>query len=51
MKEAVDNTFPPEFRNRLDAIVTFNSINMDMAVLIAKAIRQFAETLKKKALL
>ena len=51
MKEAVDNTFPPEFRNRLDAIVTFNSINMDMAVLIAKkAIRQFAETLKKKGI-
>ncbi|MBN2545897.1 MAG: ATP-dependent Clp protease ATP-binding subunit ClpA [Spirochaetes bacterium] len=49
MMKEIDNTFSPEFRNRLDNIVTFNHMNNDMAVLISKkAIRQFEEKLKSK---
>ncbi|WP_026504395.1 AAA family ATPase [Butyrivibrio sp. NC3005] len=32
LSEAVKNTFQPEFRNRLNKIVVFNSMNDDMAV-------------------
>lgn len=45
----VERIFSPEFRNRLDDIVTFNHINEEMALLIAeKAIKQFAGKLKAK---
>ena len=52
-KEAVDKalekTFSPEFRNRLDAIVHFSSLTLDMVFQIAKLrIEEFSEELKKK---
>lgn len=47
--KAVERTFLPEFRNRLDEIVVFNHINEEMASLIArKAIRDFEEKLTPK---
>mgnify|MGYP000927480161 CR=1 FL=1 len=49
MTKEVERVFSPEFRNRLDGIVTFNHINEKMAILIAKkAINQFREKLKEK---
>ena len=49
MMKAVDSTFSPEFRNRLDEIITFNDINMDMALLIAKkAVGLLGDKLAKK---
>lgn len=45
----VEKFFSPEFRNRLDSIVVFNSINKEMAVLIAKkALNQLGDKLKNK---
>ncbi len=45
----VERIFTPEFRNRLDEIVVFNSMNEDMAKLIAqKALSELAEKLKSK---
>jgi ATP-dependent Clp protease ATP-binding subunit ClpA len=45
----VERLFLPEFRNRLDQIVVFKHIDMDMAILIAeKAIRKFEEKLMAK---
>jgi len=45
----VERVFTPEFRNRLDEIVVFNSMNEDMAKLIAqKALSELAEKLKSK---
>lgn len=49
IKKEVDRIFSPEFRNRLDEIVVFNHINVEMALQIAKkAIGQFAEKLTAK---
>ena len=49
MEKAVDTTFAPEFRNRLDEIITFNDINMEMALLIAKkAVGLLGDKLAKK---
>lgn len=36
LKDAVEKTFSPEFRNRLDSIVYFESLGKDMALKIAK---------------
>lgn len=45
----VEKVFTPEFRNRLDEIVVFNSMNEQMAKLIAeKALSELAEKLKAK---
>lgn len=45
----VEKIFTPEFRNRLDEIVLFNSMNEEMAKLIAqKALTQLSEKLKSK---
>lgn len=45
----VERVFSPEFRNRLDEIVTFNYVDKDMAVLITqKAITALGEKLKGK---
>jgi ATP-dependent Clp protease ATP-binding subunit ClpA len=42
----VERVFSPEFRNRLDDVVTFNNIDISMAKLIVKkAIRQFEDKL------
>lgn len=47
MTSAVLKTFSPEFRNRLDAILVFNSMNDEMAYQIAK--RQLALFVSKMA--
>jgi len=45
----IKRIFPPEFINRLDDIVIFNSLNRDMALLIAKkAINNLNNQLKTK---
>lgn len=45
----VERVFSPEFRNRLDEIITFNHIDKDMAVLITKkSIEDLEEKLKNK---
>lgn len=33
-KKAIDQTFSPEFRNRLDAIISFNALSLDIMKLI-----------------
>lgn len=49
MLKEIETTFSPEFRNRLDGVVTFNHINSVMALQIAeKAIKQFEQKLKIK---
>ncbi len=45
----VERVFSPEFRNRLDEIVTFNPLDKDMSMLITKTnIDRFKELLFKK---
>jgi len=47
--EAVERLFPPEFRNRLDAIVTFNSLTKKvMLYVVDKFIKELQEQLKVK---
>lgn len=47
--EAVKRTFSPEFRNRLTAIIKFNSMNTEMAELIAeKQLKKLTDMLKAK---
>lgn len=47
--EAVDRLFPPEFRNRLDAIVTFNSLNTKiMKSIVDKFIVELEDQLRVK---
>ncbi|MCP4755631.1 MAG: ATP-dependent Clp protease ATP-binding subunit ClpA [Proteobacteria bacterium] len=47
--EAVERIFPPEFRNRLDAIVTFNSLTTDvMLFVVDKFIKELQDQLKSK---
>ncbi len=49
LMEAVKHTFQPEFRNRLSGIVAFNSMDDNMAGLIAgKKLKELAEMLAKK---
>lgn len=49
MKTAVDKIFAPEFRNRLDSVVFFNHLNLEMTSLIVKkALKDFQEQLLKK---
>ncbi|MDR2940752.1 MAG: AAA family ATPase [Clostridiales bacterium] len=36
INKAVEKTFSPEFRNRLDGIVVFNNINLEMAINITR---------------
>jgi ATP-dependent Clp protease ATP-binding subunit ClpA len=49
IKEAVDRTFSPEFRNRLDKVVVFNGLS-DRAVIdiVEKEIAEFQEQLTEK---
>lgn len=45
-KKAVENFFSPEFRNRLDGIVGFNRLNLEvMERVVDKFIRQLADSL------
>ena len=47
--EAIDRLFPPEFRNRLDAIVTFNELtNKVMLSVVDKFLDELAERLQAK---
>lgn len=49
VKTEVEKIFSPEFRNRLDDIIQFNSVNDEMAVLIAKkSINRLKAKLKTK---
>ena len=46
MAQAVERIFSPEFRNRLDSIVSFNAVNDEMAMHITKkAIKQLGDKL------
>ncbi len=46
---AVEKIFSPEFRNRLDAVVNFNSLNHEVVLMIVKkAISEFASQLQEK---
>lgn len=44
-KSAVEKMFSPEFRNRLDAIITFNSLNTEIMEMI---VDKFVDELKKQ---
>ncbi len=47
--EAINRMFPPEFRNRLDAIVTFNELtNETMLSVVDKFLDELAERLRAK---
>ncbi len=47
--KAVEKYFSPEFRNRLDGVVFFNSLTMElMEMIVNKFIRQLAAELKNK---
>lgn len=47
--EAISNTFSPEFRNRLDAIVKFNSLSKeDMLKITDIELKKLSELLKKE---
>lgn len=49
INEEVKKVFTPEFRNRLDKIITFNYINEEMAKsIVKKELRKFKEKLLKK---
>lgn len=49
IKKEVERVFSPEFRNRLNDIVVFNSMNEEMALKIAKkTVKQFEEKLASK---
>ena len=49
MDKAVERMFSPEFRNRLDSIVSFNAISSEMALLIAKkALKQLEQKLSTR---
>ncbi|MBP7734493.1 MAG: ATP-dependent Clp protease ATP-binding subunit ClpA [Spirochaetes bacterium] len=49
IKDAVDRIFSPEFRNRLDAVVKFNDLDMDVIVqIVKKSIDLFRKQLAEK---
>ncbi len=43
--KAINKFFAPEFRNRLDAVVTFESLNIDV---VSKVVGKFIEDLEKQ---
>ncbi|MDG5468984.1 ATP-dependent Clp protease ATP-binding subunit ClpA [Deltaproteobacteria bacterium IMCC39524] len=48
-RQAVEKTFSPEFRNRLDAIISFRSLDEDvMARVVDKFIRQLQASLQER---
>ena len=53
LKEAVDREFPPEFRNRLDAVIPFNFLDFEVAKQVCqKEIKKLADRmLQKKVIL
>lgn len=47
--DAVEKTFSPEFRNRLDKIISFNKLENEIILkIVDKEISEFSETLKEK---
>jgi len=49
LDEAVERAFSPEFRNRLDAVVHFNNLPMDVIErIVKKAIDEFSTQLAEK---
>ncbi len=52
LTEAVNKEFPPEFRNRLDAVIPFNYLDMEVAKMICcKEIKKLSERMKAKKVL
>lgn len=48
-KKAVENTFTPEFRNRLDAMIPFHSLSRDMMIsIVRKFMRQITDNLQSR---
>ncbi len=48
-KKAVENTFTPEFRNRLDALVPFHSLSRDMLIsIVRKFLKQITDNLESR---
>ncbi len=46
---AVENIFTPEFRNRLDGVVTFNNLDLEiMKMIVKKELGEFEAQLKEK---
>jgi ATP-dependent Clp protease ATP-binding subunit ClpA len=51
VKEAVDKIFSPEFRNRLDSIITFNSLTKENIIrIVKKSTDKFIADLLKKGI-
>lgn len=49
IKDAVEKTFSPEFRNRLDKIISFNKLESDIILkIVDKEIAEFSELLMEK---
>ncbi len=49
VNKAIEEKFSPEFRNRLDKIVLFNSLNIDIVKMIVnKNLKEFKNQLKEK---
>ena len=49
IREAVDKEFPPEFRNRLDAIIPFNFLSKEVSKNVCKKeVSKLAERMKEK---
>ena len=49
LKDAVNREFPPEFRNRLDAVIPFNYLDIEVAKLVCrKEITRLAERMLEK---
>jgi ATP-dependent Clp protease ATP-binding subunit ClpA len=49
MLEAVKKTFSPEFRNRLDGIIAFNGLNLQLIKkVVEKELKEVSKTLKEK---
>jgi ATP-dependent Clp protease ATP-binding subunit ClpA len=48
-KKAIEKIFSPEFRNRLDSIITFNALDREiMGLIVDKFMREFADQLAVK---
>lgn len=49
MLDAVKSTFSPEFRNRLDGVIAFNGLNLELInAIVAKELKEIEKTLQEK---
>ena len=49
MLDAVKTTFSPEFRNRLDGVIAFNGLNLELInAIVAKELNEIEKTLQEK---